>query len=99
MFPIRRTLRNVSNPTNPIEIGFYDTPGNAQSLVLSGNYAYVGDGSSGLLLIINITDPGNPKLAGEYDTPGFVWGIYIFNSHAYVANGPHGLRILRLEFE
>ncbi len=90
---------DISDPTNPQEIGFYDTPGHAQDIALSGKYAFLGDGSSSLLLAIDISDPGNPQLAGEYETLGFVWGIYISDTYAYVANGDHGLSILRLEFE
>jgi hypothetical protein len=36
---------NVSDPSNPYEEGFYDTPGNAHGVAVSGIYAYVADWS------------------------------------------------------
>ena len=88
---------DISDPTDLQEIGFFDTPGNAQDVYLSGNYAFVADGPSSLVLVIDVSDPTNPKLAGEYETLGFVWGIYISDSYVYVANGEHGMLILRFE--
>jgi hypothetical protein len=35
---------DVSNPSSPREVGFYDTPGNARGVAVSGSYAYVADG-------------------------------------------------------
>jgi hypothetical protein len=35
---------DVSNPSNPREVGFFDTPGYAYGVYVSGNYAYVADG-------------------------------------------------------
>jgi hypothetical protein len=35
---------DVSNPSNPREVGYFDTPGYAQGVYVSGNYAYVADG-------------------------------------------------------
>ena len=80
-------------------IGFYDTPGHANDVYLSGSYAFVGDGSSRLLLVIDVSDPANPELAGEYETQGFVWAVYVTDSHAYVANGERGMLILLLSLE
>ncbi len=37
-------ITNISNPTEPFEEGYYDTPGNAMGVDVSGNYAYVADG-------------------------------------------------------
>jgi hypothetical protein len=40
-----RVLRviDVSNPSSPREVGFYDTPGWAYGVAVSGSYAYVAD--------------------------------------------------------
>jgi hypothetical protein len=35
---------DVSNPSSPREVGFYDTPGWASGVAVSGTYAYVADG-------------------------------------------------------
>ncbi|MER3457836.1 MAG: hypothetical protein C4309_03625 [Chloroflexota bacterium] len=42
---------NVSNPANPYEVGFYDTPGGAEGVAVAGDYAYVADGEGGLDII------------------------------------------------
>ncbi|PIZ12455.1 MAG: hypothetical protein COY53_09925, partial [Elusimicrobia bacterium CG_4_10_14_0_8_um_filter_37_32] len=42
---------NISNPASPSEVGSYDTPYSAQGVYVSGNYAYVADGDSGLIIL------------------------------------------------
>ena len=36
---------NITNPSSPVEAGFYDTPGSAYGVAVSGNYAYVAEGN------------------------------------------------------
>ena len=43
----------------------FNTDGNAQDVLISGNNAYVTDGSSGLQ-ILDVTDPTNPILSSTY---------------------------------
>ena len=40
---------NISNPASPTEVGYHDTPGYANGVYVSGNYAYVANmsGTSG----------------------------------------------------
>jgi hypothetical protein len=61
---------DISNPTNPVEIGSYDTPGEAFGVYVSGNFAYVADRDSGLR-VIDISNPKNPVEIGFYDTPSW----------------------------
>jgi hypothetical protein len=42
---------DVSNPANLREVGFFDTPGVAYGVYVSGNYAYVADGYGGLFIL------------------------------------------------
>jgi hypothetical protein len=42
---------DVSNPANPREVGYFDTPGYAWGVYVSGNYAYVADGGAGLFIL------------------------------------------------
>ncbi|MEO0087855.1 MAG: hypothetical protein ABIK90_07260, partial [candidate division WOR-3 bacterium] len=39
---------DVSNPSNPREVGYYDTPGSAYGVYVSSSYVYVADGGAGL---------------------------------------------------
>jgi hypothetical protein len=76
---------NVSNPMNPYEESFYDTPGSAYSVQVAGNYAYVADWNKGLR-VINVQNPVNPYEVGYYDTPRYAYGVAVSGSHAYVAD-------------
>jgi hypothetical protein len=42
-----------SNPAAPQQVGFYDTPGWAVGVAVSGTYAYVADYNAGLLILRN----------------------------------------------
>ncbi|UCD85399.1 MAG: hypothetical protein JSU92_04170, partial [Deltaproteobacteria bacterium] len=54
---------------NPIEVGFYDTLGSSEGVYVTGGYAYVCDGASGLA-IIDVSDPANPSTPVYRDTSG-----------------------------
>ncbi|MEW6041214.1 MAG: hypothetical protein AB1633_06800, partial [Elusimicrobiota bacterium] len=56
--------------------GYYDTPGFACGVAISGNYAYVADWDSGLQ-VIDIANPASPQLVGSYDTPDWANSVAI----------------------
>ncbi|MDO9027212.1 MAG: hypothetical protein Q7U87_04955, partial [bacterium] len=70
-------------------VGVYDTPGFAWAVAVSGNYAYVADGDSGLR-IINISNPASPTETSCYDTPGCAYAVAVSGNYAYVADGDSG---------
>jgi hypothetical protein len=74
-------------------VGSVNTPGWAWGVVVSGSYAYVADGSSGLQ-VVDVTDPQAPVIVGSVDTPGYAQGVAVSGSAAYVADGESGLHIL-----
>ncbi|MFQ6042775.1 MAG: FlgD immunoglobulin-like domain containing protein, partial [Candidatus Poribacteria bacterium] len=84
---------DVSNPQNPVEVGFYDTLGDANDVYVSESYAYVADGDSGLR-VIDVSSPENPVEVGFYDTPGSAFCVYVSGSYAYVADYDRGLRVI-----
>ena len=84
---------NISDPANPYETGFYDTPGHACGVAVSGNFAYVTDGYEGGLRIIDISNPANPYETGYYEMPGFVNGVVVSGDFAFIAHGD-GLRVI-----
>ena len=84
---------DVSDPSDPMETGFYDTGDYAYGIAVSGDYAYVADQSDGLR-IIDISDPVNPAETGFYDTGGKAYGVAVRDDYAYVADGDAGLRII-----
>jgi hypothetical protein len=42
---------NVSDPSDPDEVGFFDTPGYAESVTISGVHAYVADIDGGMSIL------------------------------------------------
>ena len=81
---------NISDPENPEEVGYYDTPGGAVGVAVSGDYAYVADGYSGLCSV-NISDPENPSEVDSYDTDGNARGVFVGGEVAYIADLANGL--------
>jgi hypothetical protein len=70
-------------------VGSYDTPGFAQGVAISDNYAYVADSLS--LQIIDVTNKAAPVLAGN--TPSGAQEIVISGNYAYAAAAGSGLQI------
>ena len=84
---------DVSTPSSPTEVGFFDTEGNAYGVYVLDRYAYVADGDAGLR-IVDISRPSSPTEVGFFDTGGTAKGIYVLGFYAYVADGSAGLRII-----
>jgi hypothetical protein len=84
---------DISEPTQTVRIGNYDTPGDASAVYISGNYAYVADDGSGLQ-IIDVSTPSTPTLTGYYDTQGEARGVFVNGNYAYVADYNKGLQII-----
>ncbi|RJP73422.1 MAG: T9SS C-terminal target domain-containing protein [Candidatus Zixiibacteriota bacterium] len=82
-------LADVSDPVNPQIVAEYDTPGLARRCVPLGNYLYVADGSSGLV-ILNL----NGAPVGQYDTGGLAGDVKVAGGLAFVADGTGGLLVL-----
>jgi len=60
---------------------------------VSGIYAYVADGGSGLQ-VISITNPASPVIVGTADTPGGAQGVVVSGTYAYVADYGSGLQVI-----
>ncbi|RKY91386.1 hypothetical protein DRQ15_05095 [candidate division KSB1 bacterium] len=97
------TILDVSDPPNPQELGSYAARLFCyQSVVVSGNYAYLACGDAGLQ-IMDITTPETPEVVGlwngqrpegGYDT-GFILGcLALYDHYAYVADWGSGIYIL-----
>jgi len=62
-------------------------------VAVSGDYAYVARGTSGLT-VVDISDPTSISIVATYNTPGTATGVAISGNYAFVADGGSGLRIL-----
>jgi hypothetical protein len=83
---------DISNPSSPVEAGYVDTPGSANGVSVSGNYAYVADYDNGVR-VIDISTPSSPVEAGYYDTPGNAYGVSVSGNYAYVADYHAGIEL------
>src|SRR3989339_608684 len=81
----------AQDSSNVRTVGFYDTPGDAYGIAVSGGYAYLGDYG---LRIINISNPANPTETGAYEDYGNTYGVAVTGNYAYATNGYSGLRII-----
>lgn len=68
-------------------------PHEIQDVKISGTYAYVAAGDSGLR-IVDISNPVKPLETGFYDSPGYARGVAVLNHVAYLADGPFGMKIV-----
>ena len=91
----RAVLRiiDISNPENPEDVGEYNTDGTATSVTVAGNFAYVSDNASGLI-VLDISNPENPIEMASYDTPGTAYDVRAVGDLAFVADGEAGFLIL-----
>jgi hypothetical protein len=88
MYDSRLRILDITDPTNPVEIGYWDAPCWAQNVVVAGNYVYVADSEEGLR-VIDVSYPALPVEVGYYNTPGSASGVAVAESYAYVADGPY----------
>ena len=72
---------------------YEDTNGHANGVFVSGDYAYVADGNSGLA-VIDISDPTNPGTPVYEDTTGNPYGVFVSGDYAYVADYTSGLAVI-----
>ena len=87
------TYTHFNSYPAPILMGTYSNSvyGNVS---VSGNYAYVAGGSSGLA-VIDISNPSAPTLTSTYNASGgYVNGVSVSGNYAYVAGGSSGLVII-----
>ena len=66
----RGKIVNFVDIENPVELGKILLPNSFTDIVVSGSYAYVGAGASGLR-VIDVSVRSNPREIGFFDTEGF----------------------------
>lgn len=72
---------DVSDPPNPVVVGFYDTPGTAYNVEVDGDYVYVADFDS--LLVLDFSNPASPTQVGSLGLPAT--GLHHSGNYVYVA--------------
>lgn len=84
---------DVSDPAQPVLVGFLATGGAIVDVELSGDLAYLADYANGLR-IVDISDPAQPQALGSLATPDTADDIAIQGNYAYVACWSGGLRVV-----
>jgi len=70
-----------------------DINGIYYDVAVSGNFAYVAAGSTGVQ-VFDISNPLAPKRVGTVDTSGSAYGVTLSGNYAYVADGEAGLQVV-----
>ncbi len=89
-------MKGFLNVTSRVfNIAQIDNTFSAESVAVSGNYAYLAAGGSGLL-IYDVNNPANPVLISSIDNGGSALDVAVSGNYAYVANYTDGLRIYNI---
>ena len=86
-------ILDISDTSNPVEVGSYDTGKSSSSVYVSGNYAYVTNYNSGLR-VIDISDFSNPQEISVNSTNENMDEIVISGNYAFTASDHYGLKIV-----
>ncbi len=86
---------NIADPSNPVEVGFYDTPGDAHGVAVAGDTAYVADFDHGVR-VVNIADAARPVESGHCDTPGEAQSLEVAGDTVYLAGGSAGMLVVNI---
>lgn len=78
---------------SPVEVGFYQTLGEALGLDVSGHHAYVAAEENGLS-VMDLADVTNPVHIGSVDTPGDAQSVVAGATRATIADGHGGLVVV-----
>ncbi|MHA1126550.1 MAG: LVIVD repeat-containing protein [Candidatus Heimdallarchaeota archaeon] len=77
-------ILDVADPTSPEHLGFYNSPGIVNDVVLENGYAYLATENIGLE-VINITDLINPFRQYVCSINEEIKGLYLEQNYAYLA--------------
>lgn len=89
------TILNITNFSRPQWIATVDTPGDARSLHVVNDHAYVADGAGSGLLVFNVSDPRQPQLMRKYDQELCPYTIQVVGETAYI-NSAGPIKLLNI---
>jgi len=84
-------ILDISDPTNPVFVSSYTTPGRTHDIDVENGYAYLADDIG--LHIVDVSIPEDPIYVSQYDTDGRAFGIFAYGDLVFVACGSDGLLI------
>jgi hypothetical protein len=91
---------DVSNPTNPVQIGIYPGPGLIYGVEVAGNYAYIISRqelpSVYKMSVLDISNPSTPTTIGVYPMPDIPMELAIADNYAYIGDWDGDFYILNV---
>ncbi len=87
---------SLADPTAPVEVGAYDSPGYTTDIWLHPPYAFLSDGagSNGGVRIVDVSNPAAPTSSGVFISAGYVNGVAVQGNVAAVASGMLGVQFI-----
>jgi len=86
-------LIDISNPVDPIIVGYYHTGSRIQHIEIIGNTAYIDNYSNGLL-ILDVSNPLDPQYIGSCPEATSIKTLTVSGDLIYIAAGTLGLQIV-----
>jgi len=86
-------ILELSDPANPVRLGYAILPGMITDLHVEAGFAYVALGEAGLG-IVNVSNPYLPTITGRYDSPGIARSVTYAGGYVYIADDTQGLRVV-----
>ncbi len=84
---------DISNPTNPVQVGFNYTMGTLCSVIeVSDQFAYLACGQNGLM-VMDVSDPTNPNEVAQCGFSYAAWKISVSDDYIYVAGDSPNITI------
>ncbi len=87
-------IADISDPTNPVDVGYYEAPGHRAAVAVSGDYAFLAGRN---LRVLDISDPLHATELATFELPPTgAWDMAVRGEHVYVADASSGLWIWRV---
>jgi hypothetical protein len=89
------SIVDVSDPSDPHEVGSNSTRGYAEAIALYDSFALIANRGDGLT-IIDVSDPTRPVETGYLETPGWAQDVAVEGNIAVIADQRTGIHVVRL---
>lgn len=91
----RSYVRELDHSAGIELVGHQDTDGWSSGVVVSGSYAYVADGTNGLV-VVDVSDSTLPRIHGHLALPGNSGAIALAGSYVYIGDSQDTLRVVSI---
>ncbi len=89
-------ILDVSNPTRPFQMAFFETPLEAEAMHLMAGFLLLIDGDT--LYVLDISDPAAPEEVSRHPLSGPAEDLTAWGPYIYIADGQNGLTVIRYQY-